>query len=152
MRTIFIEHNIILSFFKRTSKNHLQAVNYIAHFLKEKEYYVISSNGIFLLIENLIEEILDAKEQKMISSEFEVEKNVVNKINSLITRLNIKILYTSNNHIFSQTLSLQEEYQIKFATAFYTAQMMENKIKTIATFEENYSRLFSEGVLTRYLP
>ena len=150
MQTIYIDHNIITAFFLSNHPFHKQAVTDVALFLKSKDNYFCSINAVFESIKELISSLTKAKEKELLSSQFEIEKQVISKVNSFLKKLNIKILYTSNEEIFSHALSLQSEFKIRFDIAFYTALLQEQKIKIIATFDEGYNILFSEGILIKY--
>ncbi|MBI4225795.1 hypothetical protein HY612_01660 [Candidatus Roizmanbacteria bacterium] len=152
MQIVYIDHNIITAFFLQNHPFHKQAVGDIALFLKFKDHYVCSISAVFESIKELVSSLAKIKESNLLPPQYEIEKQVISQVNSLLKKLNIKILYVNNQQIFSHALSLQLEFNIHFDIAFYTALLQEQKIKIIATYDERYNKLFSEGVLTKYQP
>lgn len=150
MDVVYVDHQIITAFLLQNHKHHVYAVNDIAEFLGNDYHYYCSINGLFVTIQKLIRELSTAKERHLLPAEFELGKEVVGKVYSVVKKLNIKILFTYNQKVFSQALSLQSEYKIRFEVAFYTAMLLEHKIDTIATYDEGYDVLFSEGLLKKY--
>ncbi|OGK24470.1 hypothetical protein A2954_07555 [Candidatus Roizmanbacteria bacterium RIFCSPLOWO2_01_FULL_37_12] len=152
MKSVYIDHNIIVAFFLQDHPLHKQTIGDIALFLKQRDNYFCSLNAIYEAINKLNSSLYRIKNSALLPANIEVEKEVVSKITNLIKRVGIKIIHINNQNIFSHALSLQLEFKAPFNNAFYTAILQEQKIKYIATYDEGYNKLFSEGVLIKYQP
>jgi hypothetical protein len=150
MQTIYIDHSLITAFFLSNHPVHHLAVQNVTSFLIQKDNYVITPNDLFESVKDLVKELETAKSQAFLSDQYQIEKEVIAKIQSFIKKLKIKILYCQNNLILPQILSLQAEYKISFQIAFTTGIMLEHKINTIATYNDGFNPLFTEGLLNKY--
>ena len=150
MNAVYLDYSLVIAFFLDNHPAHEQAVTAVAWLLKNRQHYFCSLNAIFEAVRRLTKELYEVKKQQLLADQWQIEREVVNKVYALLKKLQVKIIYATNERIFSHAVSLQTEYKIAWEIAFYTALLQEQKISSIVTFDQGYDVLFAEGVLTKF--
>jgi predicted nucleic acid-binding protein len=152
MKVVYIDHQLITAFFLKNHIWHNEAYGTIASLMAEKAHVTCSIIGIYETADFLVSELANAQKAQFLPKNIDVEKNAIDKINSFLIKLNLEVITTTNDRILSQAIALKNEYGISFRVAFFTSIMLEHKINHIATSDEGFNPLFSEGLLVRYSP
>jgi len=144
-KQVYIDQTIIVAFFQKTHIHHDKAVKVTALFLKEKAHYYCSFFGIREAIISLIRGLSSNTSENATNS----EKIIINKVLEYIQKVGITIIFSHNDHIFAQILSVQSIYDVNFEIAMTTAIMLEHKLKYILTFDDNYNEVIHKNLIIK---
>jgi len=148
MKKLFIDISIIEAFFNKNNKKYNKAINFV-HMLDNQNQYDLYINLLDLtsFVHNFAKKINSAKNKKLLPSEYQIEKMILNKLNSFLSHLQIRNLSINSFDTLKRAEFYQEKYQISYKTAINYTIMKQNKIDCIISLNKSYSDLISEGLV-----
>ena len=147
MRSVYIDTNLFIPFLIKSEIPHIDAVNYLIKLLENKSNNIYLTS-IFSLVETYNNLLNKIPNQKNLREKHEAQ--IIKALTIIAKKLDLKTVGIRADNLFPQISYLCRLYNVPFNVAFHTLTMKENKTRTLATIDEHYDLLFSQGVLIKF--
>jgi predicted nucleic acid-binding protein len=144
MDALYLDSSVFIAYLSKQHFLHDQSVNVVIRLLEQ-------SIPLYTSVPTCSEVITTLASQSEDLQKPDGQKRIVQLLSEVCSKLNVTFIESNNPYILSKMFSLQEEYRIGGRTALHTCIMMEHQIKTVITFDPDFSPLFVTHVIDRYI-
>lgn len=143
MKRCYLDANLLLYFNNPDSPFHSQADSILSRLVREAEQLFLSPLTLDEYFHNTLRFTKLSRKEAL--------KVLIKSFNKIVKLPNIYLINPNQNlNTHKRVLNFMAKYQLRARDAYHLFIMMDNKVKFLATFDNDFNRVFEGGRIKKF--